>query len=242
MPFGSDFTGLFPKYFTIIRGQILCALLGICVVPWQLLKDATGFITFLGSYSIFMAPVAAIIISDYFLIHRGNIHTPSLFDPRAGSLYFYTAGWNLRASGAWVAGMLFGLPGLIGAYRPDLVAIAAIEMYETGWLLTFVVSFVLYTAIGLAFPVRLVPKGYETGNEGVEGEASGLDIPTHKGHIVKGFERLAKNDGYLRGESYADLGKHAGHHGQSVEVFEGEASSDAGTEKIHSEKDAKSEA
>lgn len=28
---GCDLAGLFPRYFTIVRGQILCAILAICV-------------------------------------------------------------------------------------------------------------------------------------------------------------------------------------------------------------------
>ena len=44
IPFGSDMTGLFPKWLTIRRGQILCALLGIVVQPWQLMANATAFL------------------------------------------------------------------------------------------------------------------------------------------------------------------------------------------------------
>ena len=44
IPFGSDMTGLFPKWLTIRRGQILCALLGVVVQPWQLMANASAFL------------------------------------------------------------------------------------------------------------------------------------------------------------------------------------------------------
>jgi nucleobase:cation symporter-1, NCS1 family len=63
IPFGADMTGLFPKYLTIRRGQILCAILGVAVVPWKLIASASAFISFLGSYNIFMAPLCAVSLS-----------------------------------------------------------------------------------------------------------------------------------------------------------------------------------
>lgn len=44
LPFGSDMTGLLPKWLTIRRGQILCALLGVVVQPWQLMANASAFL------------------------------------------------------------------------------------------------------------------------------------------------------------------------------------------------------
>jgi NCS1 family nucleobase:cation symporter-1 len=44
IPFGSDMTGLFPKWLTIRRGQVLCAILGVVVQPWQLMKNASAFL------------------------------------------------------------------------------------------------------------------------------------------------------------------------------------------------------
>jgi len=60
IPFGADMTGLLPKYLTIRRGQVLCAFLGVALVPWKLIATADKFIAFLGSYSIFMAPLCSV--------------------------------------------------------------------------------------------------------------------------------------------------------------------------------------
>lgn len=44
IPFGADMTGLFPKALTIRRGQVLCAVLGVIVQPWQLMANASAFL------------------------------------------------------------------------------------------------------------------------------------------------------------------------------------------------------
>lgn len=62
LPVGSDLTGLFPRYFNIVRGQVLCAVLGIVVCPWLLVSTAAGFLTFLGSNLIFLSPLVSIMM------------------------------------------------------------------------------------------------------------------------------------------------------------------------------------
>ena len=76
IPFACDITGLLPKYFTILRGQIVVAILAWAIVPWKFLTDAAKFLTFLGSYSIFVGPILGCMLADYYFVKRGNIHVP----------------------------------------------------------------------------------------------------------------------------------------------------------------------
>lgn len=117
---------------------------------------------------------------DYFVVKRGNIHTPSLFNPAPGSLYYYAKGWNLKALASWVAAAAFGIPGLVGAYHPDWVAPAAIHMYQTGWVICFAVAVTFYFLINMALPAKVFPIGHENN--------------------TKSFEQLAESEGYLDGE------------------------------------------
>lgn len=177
VPFGADSTGLFPKFLTIRRGQILCAVLGVCVVPWDLLASASAFLSFLGSYNIFMAPLCAVIIVDYWYARRGNIHVPSLYDGSKQGLYWFKGGVNYVGVFAWIGGTVMGLPGLVGQYQPQVVSQAAKNMYMMGWLLTFVSAAVIYT-VGVTFiKPKVFPSGQESpprdyewlANEGREG-------------------------------------------------------------------------
>jgi nucleobase:cation symporter-1, NCS1 family len=177
IPFGSDMTGLFPRWLTIRRGQILCAILGVVVVPWKLIANASAFLSFLGSYNIFMAPLCAIIIWDYAYVRRGNIHVPSLYNGDKQGLYYFWSGCNWVAAISWLLGTTMGIPGLIGQYQPDIISEAARRMYMMGWILTFVTSSVVYIIASTFIKYKVFPTGREStpkawewlSNEGREG-------------------------------------------------------------------------
>ena len=57
-------TALFPKYFTIPRGQFIVEFLAFAICPWKILASASVFTTFLSGYGLFMASVVAIMVAD----------------------------------------------------------------------------------------------------------------------------------------------------------------------------------
>lgn len=187
IPFGADMTGLFPKWLTIRRGQILCAILGVAVVPWKLIANASAFLSFLGSYNIFMAPLCAIIIVDYVYVRRGNIHVPSLYNGDKQGLYYFWSGTNWVGALAWLLGTTMGIPGLIGQYQPTIVSDAARRMYMMGWILTFITASVVYVVGATLAKYRLFPSGREStpktwewlANEGREGFYEGEEGAGH---------------------------------------------------------------
>jgi nucleobase:cation symporter-1, NCS1 family len=62
----NDLTALFPRYVNIRRGQIICGILGGCVlVPWKILSSALSFLNFMAAYAIFLGPIAAVMIVDF---------------------------------------------------------------------------------------------------------------------------------------------------------------------------------
>ncbi len=169
-----------------------------------LAADGSAFLTFLGSYNIFIAPICSVSLSslpcpspttltvlnqiiaiDYFIIKRGNIHVPSLFAPSPGSLYYYTKGWNLKALGSWVCAATFGIPGLVGSYHPTWVGSAATDIYQMGWIITFAAAAAFYFSVNLALPAKVNPDGYS-------------DIPSR-------FEGFAATDGYLDGDALVEF-------------------------------------
>jgi NCS1 family nucleobase:cation symporter-1 len=131
IPVGCDLTGLFPRYFTIRRGQILVSILAFACVPWKLVYSASSFLTFLGSYVCLITPIAACEIVDYWLIRHGNIHVPSLYRASSISPYYYKYGFNPRAYGAWVAGVVSSISGIAGVLKPGTVPQTAVNLYNT---------------------------------------------------------------------------------------------------------------
>ncbi|KAK2785270.1 hypothetical protein FQN53_007846 [Emmonsiellopsis sp. PD_33] len=151
-PFAADITCLAPKYVNIVRGQFIWLILAFAIVPWRIVATANGFLSFLSGYSIFQGPVAAIMLVDYFIIRRGNLHIPDVFLGTPASRYFYTKGANVRAFAAFVIGFLLPLPGFVGSFGHK-VDEAATHMFNLGWVLSFLVGGVAYWGICLVWRV-----------------------------------------------------------------------------------------
>ncbi|KZT30310.1 hypothetical protein NEOLEDRAFT_324323 [Neolentinus lepideus HHB14362 ss-1] len=161
IPFGADISGVAPRWLTIRRGQVLCWVLGLAIVPWKFLVDAAKFITFLGSYTILMGAVIGVVLCDFYVVRKGNIHVPSCYDGSKDGLYYFTRGVNWRGCFAWLCGFIMPFPGLIGSYDVSAVNAAAVDMYQLGWLLSVAISFSVHLVLNLLFPVPVYPKKYQ---------------------------------------------------------------------------------
>lgn len=161
IPLAADLVGLLPKYITIVRAQVLTGLLCWAIVPWKFLANATQFLIFLGSYSIFVGPLLGNLLSDYYILRRGNIHVPSLYTKSKEGVYYFYKGCNLWALVAWCLSPILAIPGLYQAYHPDKLSKIAGDIYHCGWLYTFITGFVLHTVFGLIFKPKLYPSQHE---------------------------------------------------------------------------------
>ena len=150
----NDLTVLFPRFVNIKRGCVIAAIIGgWVIVPWKILASANTFLSFMGGYAVFLAPIAGILASDYWLVKKQNIDVPGLYDPNGR--YRYRSGINWRAAAAFLIPVTPLLPGLgnsitqIQGLSPGIV-----NLYTFDWLFGFVVSIILYTGLSLAFPAK----------------------------------------------------------------------------------------
>lgn len=186
LPVGADSSGLFPKYINVVRGQVICALLAPLCVPWKIIASASSFLTFLGSYTVFLMPICGIMVIDYWLVRKGNLHVPSLYDKKPDHPYTYYKGWNLRALAAWVAGVAFTVHGIAGNLNPTAVNQASKNMYRLGFILSFLMGSLVYYISSLIWPMRIYP------------EETLAECPS-------GFEAMTPSDGFLPGESVESI-------------------------------------
>jgi NCS1 family nucleobase:cation symporter-1 len=155
----NDLTVLFPKYVNIKRGCIIAAIVGgWVIVPWKIISSAETFLSFMGGYSVFLAPIAGILASDYWLVKKQNYDVPALYDPNGR--YSYFRGTNWRAVMAMLISVCPNLPGLaysIGYNSTSgtssvSISAGARNLYTFDWLFGFVTSIVVYTALSLILP------------------------------------------------------------------------------------------
>lgn len=149
----NDLTALFPKYVNIRRGQyIVLALGGWALVPWEVLANATTLTAFMGGYSIFLGPIAAIMICDFYLVHKGKYHTWQLYD-KNGIYRYGRFGTNWRSIPPFLIGFAPMLPGMASYINPSVyVPQGWLNLYLIGYFYSFLSSFLLYYIICLVFP------------------------------------------------------------------------------------------
>lgn len=145
----NDLTALFPQYINIRRGQLLCAIIAWALVPWKILKSAGSFLNFMSAYAVFLGPIAAIMVFDFYVIHGRRYDTLALYQPHG--IYRYWHGVNWRAVVAFVVGVAPNMPGFINSINPSIHVGVGNRPYTFGWLLGFVATSIIYVVLSMVW-------------------------------------------------------------------------------------------
>jgi NCS1 family nucleobase:cation symporter-1 len=105
----NDFANAFPKRIDFKRGGLITGVLGILVMPWQLLADPGRYFNWLNGYGAALASIAGVLIVDYWVIRKKQLDLTSLYS--VGGAYTYQGGWNMKAVGATLVGFTIALLG-----------------------------------------------------------------------------------------------------------------------------------
>ncbi|KAL1593036.1 hypothetical protein SLS59_009506 [Nothophoma quercina] len=160
----NDLTALFPRFVNIRRGQLICSIVAWALVPWKILKSAGNFLNFMVAYAVFLGPIAAIMVFDFWLVHGRKYDTLALYQPHG--IYRYSRGWNWRAIVAFLVGVapvsaedfIFcvqcadnrkNLPGLMNSINPNIEVGMGARPYHFGWFLGFAASSIVYVVLSM---------------------------------------------------------------------------------------------
>jgi NCS1 family nucleobase:cation symporter-1 len=143
----NDFSNLDPKRISYVTGGLITAVIGILMMPWQLMSSMGAYIfTWLIGYSGLMGAIGGILICDYFIIRRRHLELAELF--KTDGIYSYGSGFNWRAVTALVVAIAPVVPGFLraaatpGGQVPDPGLFDTLYIYA--WFVTFGIAFVLY--------------------------------------------------------------------------------------------------
>lgn len=143
----NDFSNLNPKRISYVMGGLITAVIGILMMPWELMASASAYIfTWLIGYSGLMGAIGGIMIADYFVLRNKNLQLAELF--KTDGIYSYSSGFNWRAIVALVAAILPVVPGFLRAATTPGGQVANPNFFDTlyiyAWFVTFAIGFVLY--------------------------------------------------------------------------------------------------
>ncbi|EKG20367.1 Permease cytosine/purines uracil thiamine allantoin [Macrophomina phaseolina MS6] len=152
---GMDMAALCPKWINIRRGCYILTVIAIAICPWNYVTNPGTFITVLSGWSVFLSPMTAIVICDYALVRRGpHYHVGDLYHGRPASAYWYLAGFNARAFGAWIVGMAPLLPGFARAIKGTSSGSGWDRLYQVSYFYGFGATGLVYVVAFWVWPVE----------------------------------------------------------------------------------------
>jgi len=108
----NDFANAFPRHIDFKRGGLITGVIGIAMLPWELLKNPARYIgVWLVGYSGSLGAVAGVLIVDYWLLRKRTLDLASLY-VRDGA-YHYRDGYNLAAIAATLIGAAVAFAGIV---------------------------------------------------------------------------------------------------------------------------------
>jgi len=143
----NDFANAFPRWISFRTGGLITGIVGILMQPWRLLADPSGYIfNWLLGYSGGLGSIAGVLVADYWLVRRKQLHLGDLY--RTKGVYTYAAGWNWRAVVATLVGCGLAWIGLlVPMLRP---------LYDYAWFIGFGASAIIHLLLmKLAPPVEV---------------------------------------------------------------------------------------
>lgn len=185
----NDLVTLFPRWITLRRGAIIVTVIGAWVmVPWKIVHSAQSLINFMAALAIFLAPIAAMLSADYWIVKRQRIDVPALYRPH--DRYHYWHGANWRSAVALLVSLGPNMPGLCKAVDDSLEIGGASRIYAMNYIWGYMSALVVYSVLSYAFPApgTFIDRPITEGVTGGE-----MDVEEGKGGVVT---KLDEEKGY----------------------------------------------
>lgn len=150
-------------------GAIIAGVLGLLTFPWVLLDF---FLTYLPAVGAVLAPVAGIMISDYYLIRKRRINVPAIFQPEGEYEY-----WHKINPASFISWFFAALAGIIWLDYSFILALPiSLVLYYVlmrFWILDRYKQkevenesdAYLATSVGRSWPISMVKNSKEDGEQ-----------------------------------------------------------------------------
>ncbi|RVX68013.1 hypothetical protein B0A52_08424 [Exophiala mesophila] len=151
---GTDLTALFPRFLNIRRGGYICALVGFCMCPWNLLSSSNNFTTYLSAYSVFLSSIAGVLICDYYFVRKGYLVLKDLYSARKDGPYYFFHGWSWHGYAAYISGISINIVGFVDAIGTNgPMPMGAVYLYRFNFFTGFIVSSGVYYLLSRVKPL-----------------------------------------------------------------------------------------
>lgn len=92
-----DFSTVAPKMISWRMGGMITAAGSIFLTPWNLYNSPDTIHYTLDTLAAFIGPVFGVLIAYFYVINRGDLTIPALFDSSPSGAYWYSKGFNVNS-------------------------------------------------------------------------------------------------------------------------------------------------
>lgn len=121
-----DLAHLAPKVLNFRRAGLLASVISIIVMPWKLYANAAMIQWTLGTLGAFIGPIFGIVVLDYYVLRRTQLHMEHMYTTSPKGIYWYKNGFNNRAI---IALVMAGLVSNLIAHTPALSGLGAYSWF-----------------------------------------------------------------------------------------------------------------
>ena len=98
----------FPSSLSVKSASIIIAFFGLLVgVFWLSYLSQIGILSFIDTFGAFFGPLFGILVSDFYLVRKGNLINKDIYSLEPNGVYYYTGGWHLKGVYSLIIGFIF---------------------------------------------------------------------------------------------------------------------------------------
>jgi NCS1 family nucleobase:cation symporter-1 len=137
-----DFSNVFPNHIDFKKGGYIAALIALALYPFAPWEGSAA--AFVGGIGATMGPIFGVMMVDYYLIAKGRVNVPALYQENGE--YHYQGGWSVNALVAAAVGALFS------SILPNFTSLLPSWWGVYGWFFGVAIAGAVYYALRIAMP------------------------------------------------------------------------------------------
>jgi len=149
-----DFSNVSPQRISWRAGGMIAAVGSVLITPWNLYNNPDVIHYTLETLGAFIGPLFGVLIADYYLVRRQQVHLDDMFTMAPTGRYWYRKGYNPAALIATAAGAVVAMVPVLWTDGPGMHTTAQYSWF-IGMGLGFLAYLLLARSLGIAVASRV---------------------------------------------------------------------------------------
>ncbi len=97
-----------PSILTIKSSSFIIGFLSFIIsISWLTFLSQIGILSIIDTFGAFFGPIFGIMISDFYLIKKGNLINKDIHSLERNGVYYYSGGWHIKGAYSLILGFIF---------------------------------------------------------------------------------------------------------------------------------------